>query len=218
MWYLMVMNELVQQKIEAFFRKFTFIKFKRGDVFYRPNDPVIDIFFIKEGFVKQYIFSENGEGLTINIFRPNSFFPIMLVLANQPNKYFFEAQTNISTFRVPTKKVVEFLEENPDVLLDLTKRFSAAILGLSIRVEELSFHQASNRISSLLLYLAEKFGKTENGKTIINLSLTHQDLADWTSLTRETVSRQLEQLSKEGIIKSDRQFISILNKNKLHNS
>lgn len=212
------MDETVQKKVETFFSKFTPKSFKKGDVFLQPDDQVSNIFLIKEGLVKQYILSENGEELTINVFRPNSFFPIMLALANQPNKYFFEAQTNVSALRAPTKKVIEFLEENPDVLLDLTKRFSAAILGLSIRVEELSFHQASNRISSLLLYLAERFGEIKDSKIVIKLPLTHQDLASWTSLTRETVSRQLEQLSKEGIILYDRQSITILDKNRLLNS
>ena len=212
---LLVMNEPLQQKLEDFFSKFTYIKFRKGKLFYQPNDPITDIFFIKEGLVKQYILSENGEELTLNIFRPNSFFPIMLVLANQPNKYFFQAETDIVTFKAPTKEVLEFLEVNPDILLDLTKRFAAAILGLSIRVEELSFHQAQNRVYSLLLYLAEKFGETKNGKTVIKLLLTHQDLASWTSLTRETVSRQLEQLSKQGVINYSQQSITILDKNRL---
>ena len=212
------MNNEIVKKLDSFFNRYKSLSLKKGKTLYQPNDPIHSIYLLKQGLIKQYAISENGEELTINIFRPNSFFPIMLVLADQPNKYFFQAETDIVTFKAPTKEVLEFLEVNPDILLDLTKRFAAAILGLSIRVEELSFHQAQNRVYSLLLYLAEKFGETKNGKTVIKLLLTHQDLASWTSLTRETVSRQLEQLSKAGLINYNRHSITILDKDKLQNS
>jgi len=212
-----VNNEIVK-KLDSFFNRYKSLSLKKGKTLYQPNDPIHSIYLLKQGLIKQYAISENGEELTINVFRPNSFFPIMLVLANQPNKYFFQAKTDVAIFKAPTKEVLEFLKLNPDVLLDLAKRFSAAILGLSTRVEELSFYQAKNRVSSLLLYLAEKFGGTKNGKTVIKLLLTHQDLASWTSLTRETVSRQLEQLSKAGLINYNRHSITILDKDKLQNS
>ena len=212
------MDKTVQKKVTAFFSKFTPISFRKNGVFYQPDDLISEIFLIKEGLVKQSIISENGEELTINVFRPNSFFPIVLVLANQPNKYFFQAETDVLAFRAPVKEVSEFLQLNSDVLLDLTKRFSAAILGLSARLEELSFHQASNRISSLILYLADRFGEAKDSKTVIKLPLTHQDLASWTSLTRETISRQLEQLSKKGLISYNRHSITILDKDKLQDS
>lgn len=210
------MDPSVQKKVEDFFSKFTSKSFKKGTTLYRPDDPISEIFLIKNGLVRQYSISEGGEELIINIFRPFSFVPIMLILANQSNKYFFEAQTDVTAFMAPTEKVIEFLKQNPDVLLDLTKRFSAAIIGLTTRIEEISFNQASNRIASLLLYLAQKFGETKGKKITINLSLTHQDLASWTSLTRETTSRQLEYLSSLGIISYSRNSITILDKNKLN--
>ena len=209
------MNNEIVKKLDSFFNRYKSLSLKKGKTLYQPNDPIHSIYLLKQGLIKQYAISENGEELTINIFRPNSFFPIMLVLADQPNKYFFQAETDVAIFKAPTKEVLEFLRLNPVVLLDLAKRFSAAILGLSIRVEELSFHQAQNRVYSLLLYLAEKFGETKNGKTVIKLLLTHQDLASWTSLTRETVSRQLEQLSKQGVINYSQQSITIIDKNRL---
>ena len=211
-------NEIVK-KLDSFFNQYKSLSLKKGKALYQPNDPIHSIYLLKQGLIKQYAISENGEVLTINVFRPNSFFPIMLILANQPNKYFFQAETDVLAFRAPTEEVMKFIIKNPDVLLDLTKRLSSAILGLSIRVEELSFNQASERISLLLLYLAERFGeKTKDSNLIIKLALTHQDLASWTSLTRETVSRQLEQLSKKGLISYNRHSITILDKDKLQDS
>lgn len=182
---------------------------------YRPDDPISNIYLLKTGLVRQYSITENGEEITINVFRPTSFLPIMLVLSGQPNKYFFEAQTDLFVFAAPFEKVLEFLQKEPTVLFDLTKRFAAAIGGLSTRVEELSFSGSKNRISSLILYLADKFGVTEGEKIIINLPLTHKDLATWVNLTRETTSRQLEKLTKEGTISYDHHIVTIKDLNKL---
>ena len=209
------MEPQVLEKLNSFFSQYKPLTIKKGKILYQPDDQILNIYLLKEGLVRQYSISEKGDEVTINVFRPYSFFPIMLILANQSNNYFFEAQTDITAFRAPAEKVIEFLKSEPEVLFDLTKRFSAAITGLSKRIEELSFDQASNRIASLLLYLAQRFGEQNDGEIIINLPLTHQDLASWTSLTRETASRQLKNLSSLGIISYNRQSITILDKNRL---
>jgi CRP/FNR family transcriptional regulator len=65
----------------------------------------------------------------------------------------------------------------------------------------LNFHNASDRIKMLLLMLAETVGeKTERG-TILNIKLIHQDIADMTGLTRETVTRVLDKWRRSGEIR-----------------
>lgn len=204
------MESKVSEKLNSFFSQYKLLKLKKGKIIYQPDDPISDIYLLKEGLVRQYSISKNGDEVTINVFRPISFLPIMLILSNQPNKYFFEAQTDLEVFGAPFEKVLEFLQKEPTVLFDLTKRFAAAIGGLTTRIEELSFNEARDHVTSLLLYLADRFGKTEDQKITINLPLTHQDLASWTSLTRETTSRQLEKLVKESVISFNHKYITIL--------
>lgn len=208
-------NTQIIKKLDSFFSQFKPLKIKKDKVLYQPDDPISNIYFLKTGLIRQYSISEDGEEVTINIFRPNSFLPIMLILSNKPNKYFFEAQTNLEVFEAPFQKVLEFLQKEPTVLFDLTRRFAAAIGGLTTRIEELSFRQSEERIKSLLNYLAEKFGKNDKNGLLINLPLTHKDIATWVNLTRETTSRQLENLTKEGIISFNHQYITILNQKRL---
>ena len=42
-----------------------------------------------------------------------------------------------------------------------------------------------------------------NGKVIIPMKLTHEELADMTGVTRETVTRALKELRRDGIIDLD---------------
>ena len=149
-----------------------------------------------------YAVSDDGGEVTLHIFRPQSFFPIMLSLSEAYDKYYFEALEKTETLKAPVEKVIEFLKSDQEVLFDLTTRFSNAMSGLTLRIETMAFEDAYSRIASLLFYLCEKFGEVREDKTIINMTLQHDDIANWVGLRRETVSRQFEKMQKEKIVEN----------------
>ena len=70
------------------------------------------------------------------------------------------------------------------------------------RIQLLNFNNASQRVKMLLLMLSETYG-TKNPRgtgTVLNIKLIHQDIADMTGLTRETVTRVLDKWQKSGEI------------------
>jgi CRP-like cAMP-binding protein len=52
----------------------------------------------------------------------------------------------------------------------------------------------------LLGWLAQKFGREMNKGQLIDVRLTHQDLADLLASSRVTITRTLSQLEQQGII------------------
>ena len=161
------------------------------------------------------VLTSNGEEITIHIFRPGSFFPMMLAISNTPNRYYFQALTNTKVKISPQHKVIEFVKKEKKPLFDLTVRFAKGLDGLSSRLESLLGKKALDRITSLLLYLSDRFGKETNEGIKINLPLSHQEIAKWVGLERETVSRQMKALNKDGLISYKRQKITITNFNGL---
>ncbi|MGI5835383.1 MAG: Crp/Fnr family transcriptional regulator [Chloroflexota bacterium] len=69
---------------------------------------------------------------------------------------------------------------------------------------------ASSRVATFLLESAKAIGK-QQGSSTINLSFSHQELADFLGMTRETVTRILARLSRSGIIATDRNRVTVLN-------
>lgn len=211
------MNRVVQRKVNSFFGKSLLQHLKQGQVIIRADQPISHIYFLKQGYVKQHVISEDGEEIAIHIFKPNSFFPMMLATVNKPNKYFFEAITEVKIYKTLAQDVIEFVKNEPVVLFDLTKRFAEGLNGLAQRIENLSTENAYKRIISLLLYLGSKFGQKDKKKVLIILSLTHKDMASWVNLTRETTSRQIEKLIRNGLISQNQKFFTIENHQKLKN-
>lgn len=205
-----IMNP-VQKKVETFFSQFPALSFSSKKIVLHPDDPITSIYYIKDGSVRMYAISEDGEEITLHVFQPTSFFPIMLDLNSTPNMYYFEANEQTNVFRAPTQNVITFLESEPDVLFDLTKRFAAGINGLLLRIEKYSTSDSKTKLVQLLLYLASKFGKKNENGIDIELTLRHEDIAHWTGTSRETVSRNLEKLAQQGVIHLQKNRITIRN-------
>ncbi len=211
------MESRSRKKIEDFFSDTETIRYKKGEVLIRADDSIHWIFYLKNGYVRQYSITKDGQETTVHIFRPASYFPVMIVFAKVNNPFNFEALSDIEIKRKPVDEVLEFIKNEPDVLFDLTTRFARGLFGLSLRVENLSFENAYKRLVLFMLYLAENFSlpsKKINNVTI-GLKLTHSHIASYIGTSRETTSKEIEKLAKSGAVGKNGQFIVIKNVKKL---
>lgn len=209
------MDDVVKQKLETFFSQFTPTNFEIGEIIIRPDKEISHIFLIKKGLVRMYVITEEGLEVTIHIFRPISFFPMMLSLNSKSNKYYFEAMDHVETIKAPAEQVVSFIKTDHEVLLDLTSRFANALTGLMTRIEQLVAQGSYSKIISLLLYFSQVRGENKDNKIFIDLKYSHDDIAAWVGVARETVSRQMEKLEKKGLISHKNHLIVIEDMEKL---
>lgn len=184
-----ITTKAVSKKLDRFFKHYPTATYKAGDVIIQPAETIDTISYVTKGCVRAYTLSKDGQELTLHIARARSYFPIMFALASLPNRYYWQAVSPVSVQKAPLKDVLAFVEQDPAILLDLTKRFAGGICGLLLRIEDLTFKSSHEKVVSILSYLE----KTYNGHD----KLTHSDLAAWTGLTRETVTRQMQIFKKK---------------------
>ncbi|MBO9609578.1 MAG: winged helix-turn-helix domain-containing protein [Paenibacillaceae bacterium] len=65
-------------------------------------------------------------------------------------------------------------------------------------------HDLKGRVVHLLSTLSAKFGIIRDGYAMIDLPLSHQEIANMLGVTREAVSGIMGELAKEGVIKTSR--------------
>lgn len=202
------MNPAIHAKIDQFFQDYPRVRLYKGQSIMAAEKDSPDIFWIEQGIIRMYQITDDGDELTLHLFRAPSFFPMMTYLSHRPTNYYFQAVDEVIARKAPGKAVEQLLKQNNDVLFDLTTRFANGITGLLLRIEELAAPHAQQRLTSLLLYLAQTFGHEHEGHIIIDLRLSHDDLAAWIGSARETVSRQMEKLEKDGVLaKQNRQLV-----------
>lgn len=186
--------------LDTFFSAFTKLRYKRGEVIVRAEDPPPGIFYLTQGFVRQVNVTETGEMLVMHVFKPGSFFPMTWAINDTPNRYTFEAMTPVELFRAPRAEVMQMMKIHPEVLYDLTSRLLCGASGLLKRMEDLVLESAYIKTVKLLIYYCSNFAETDpQGKGIV-LHLTHREIAAWIGSTRETASLQVEELLRKELI------------------
>lgn len=205
------MKGLPLHGIDSFFAGYKPRIFRRHEIILRAGDPPIGIFYLKRGYVRVYSISKVGEEVTLIIFKSGDFFPITWAINNAPNDYYCEAMTPCVLLRAPREEFVKFIKNNPDAAFELTNRTLVRLAGLLRRMEYLVFGNAGNKVASILLICAERFGKKDGEGVIIEVPLTHSDIASLVGLSRETASIEMKKLEDRGLIGHSGRLLEVLN-------
>ncbi len=204
-----------QQKLEQFFSQFKRFHYKRNEVIIRPDDIPSGVFYLKKGYVKLYTLSESGQELILIIFKPGNFFPMIWTFEDVIPTQYCETMTSVELYRTSKEKFKEFVQENPEVLWDVTGKILIRLLGLLERMEYMVFGNAHQKVASILAICAERFGVKKGREVIVKVPLTHRDIASLIGLTRETTSIELKKLQQLKIISKKEGLFSVTNIEKL---
>ena len=197
--------------LDIFFAKFKPLRYKKGEVIFRAGDQPPGIFYLKSGYVRVYSFSRSGEELTLIIFRPGDIFPVSWAINHAPSGYFVESITNAELWRVSREQFLEYVRDKPEILFELIRRMMERFLALMGRMEHLVFGNARSKVASILLICTERFGRRVDKVTVIDVPLTHNDIATLVGLSRETVSIEMKKLEKKGYVASRRRLLVVKN-------
>ncbi len=183
---------------------------------YFAHDPSNSIFFLKKGRVKLTRTSQDGKQMTIALINPGEVFGEMSILdAGQRTDYAI-AMDNCLICAISKQDFREFVEKNPGLNLKITKLIGFRLKKYSERIEDLVFKDATQRVVSFLLSLAEEQGKVVGEEIFVKPFLTHQDIAEITACSRQTVNSILTDLREKGVINFDRKKLIIKDKSELN--
>ncbi|HSX29262.1 MAG TPA: Crp/Fnr family transcriptional regulator [Candidatus Saccharimonadales bacterium] len=201
-------EQSASEKVAAFFSNYPLRTYPEGQILIHAGDQPQAILYIASGKVRQYDISYRGDDVVVNIFKEGAFLPMLWAMTEAENRYFFAAETELQVHMAPKDDVVAFMHENPDVVYDLLTRLYRGLDGLLGRLSHLMAGSAKSRLMYELLIESRRFGKRADDGTV-SLSITEADLAARAGLSRETVSRELQKIRRDGLVSIDRASIVI---------
>ncbi len=152
------------------------------------------LWLLKTGVVRTLTILEDGNSIILGLWGPGDVVGRVLPKANP---YQIECLTPVKATLLPTHR---WHEATQAMILHVQR--SGELM------EILHCRNAASSLLRLLSWLAKRFGQEVEQGQLIDLRLTHQDIADLIGLTRVTVIRLLSDLEKQGIIQRvQRQFI-----------
>lgn len=181
------------KKLYKFFSKFELAHFKKGETFLRSGDLPQGIYYLKTGYVRLYSLSPQGKELTLVIYKPGEFFPVVFTFTARASIYYFETLSEATMYKAPREKFMQFINENQDIFTQVTlhiiERFETSLK----RMESLTFGNVNSRLASVILIYTKRFGvKYGRGNIRIPIPFTHQDLANLVGTARESVSHEIK--------------------------
>lgn len=200
---------------DEFFKQADKLHFKKGDVILRPDDTPEGLYYVEEGFVRVYSFTEWGEEKLHLIFQRGEMFPIFWTFDKVPLTKYYEAFTDVAVRCVPTDKFIAFLKSDTSIIYQFMNNIVKVLEVYSSRIDNLEYTNANARFVSRLIYLAKRFGEKREDAIVIRVPITHRDIASSIAMTRETASRVFSKLVDQRIIGYENHLIVIYDMKKL---
>jgi CRP-like cAMP-binding protein len=177
---------------------------KNRPLLYQGEIPTM-AFYIKSGIVKLYNITADGEERIVGYENDGGLMPIeWLFSRSQVALYYYDTFTDCEIIRIPKDELVETLKHNQPAALAYLDRSLAMLMGSTIHLHALQQPKARQKLLYIMQYLVLRFGKEINkDKQIIELRLTHQEIANIIGITRETVSTEISKLVKEDVLAID---------------
>lgn len=163
------------------------------------------LYVIESGKVKAIINDEEGKEITLNMHGPGEYFGELSLIDGEPRSATIMTKERTKFVVIMRDNFKKMLLSNSEMSFNFLKGLTKLLRQTTHKVENFAFLDVYGRIRKVLHDLA----KPQGDKFIIEEKLTHQEIANFISSSREMVSKILKELSDGGYISIDKKQITI---------
>lgn len=189
--------------------------FKKGDYIYLPEELSDKMFFLTDGRVKIGNYSDTGKEITKAILTQGEVFGELSIIGEEKRRDFALAMEDTETCVVSVDEMKGLMKEHSALNLFMMKIMGSRVLQMEQRLESLVFKDSRTRIVEFLKELAERKGQRVGYEMLIRKFLTHQEIANLTATSRQTVTTVLNELRNKNILTFNRKRLLIRDMEKL---
>tara|TARA_R110002110_G_scaffold85816_3_gene223647 strand:+ start:23012 stop:23710 length:699 start_codon:yes stop_codon:yes gene_type:complete len=189
---------------------------------YTTNDTIIDretesrdVYFIVEGRVRVVNFSISGREITFDEMEPGGVFGELAALDGMPRSAAVVALTDTLVASISPDTFLNLLRDHPDLAIGVMQELAKIVRTSTERIMDLSTLGAHNRVHSEILREARAHAEEDANTARISPIPVHADIAARVSTTRETVARVLSDLTRQGLLKREKDALAILDLERL---
>lgn len=190
-------------------------KYSKKEPIYLQGDRGEQVYLLKSGRVKISKLSAEGKELILTMLGPGEVFGEMVLIDDSPTGTIAEAMEETHICVINRRDFEALLTQKPELALRITKLIGLRRRELETKIEDLIFRDVHSRLAHLLLLLTEEHGVKKDRGILVDIKLTHYEIASLIGSTRETTTFCLNDFKKEGLIDFDRRKILILNETEL---
>ncbi len=183
--------------------------FKKNEYIYLSQTLPSDIFVIQKGRVKIGSHQEGPKEIIKNVLQKGAFFGELSMIGS-PNRIHFSMAMEDTTLYVLSKETFQQLIKNhPSLVSFLLKELGKRLVDMEDRLESLVFRNSRSRVIDFLSTQVRKRGQRVGYEMLVRGFFTHQEIANLTATSRQTVTTVLNELRSKNILTSNRRRLLI---------
>ncbi len=211
----MPINPHLPPPLKDFLSNGTHLSYSKGQIIIRPEDEPSGVFYIESGYVKTYSINKYGTQNLHLIRKAGEFFPFIWVFTKENRDVYYEAMVDSVLYRVARSEFLKFIENDPVVMRYLLDQAVEMYRIHSERLYNLQFPTAKERVVYRLITLSNRFGEKHKKGVRICVPIRRSDIAASLKMSRETATRIMSKLEKQGYIGFEKPYVLILEMEKL---
>lgn len=170
-------------------------KYPKNAIVVTEGERSDSLYVILAGRVKVFVSDEHGKELVLNVLGPGEYFG-EFALDEGPRSASVATLEPCEVAVIANQMVWGFLAVHPEAAAQLIRGLIARLRRATESLKDLALLDVYGRVAKLLLELA----RDADGALVIDERLTHQDIADRVSASREMVGRILKDLETGGYV------------------
>jgi len=191
---------LSQEEIEHVDRLITRKRFSKDQIVLFEEDTANYMYLVYSGKVRVVKLNDEGREQIITIHKKNDFFGEMALLDGKTSPATVIAHEDAVIGLLSKSDFEIYLLSHETIRRKIIDLLCSRLRDSWAMIKILSFDNAEHRVMAVLDRLQELYGVFDDRGVIINVKLTHQQIASYASVARETVTRVLNRLEKEEVI------------------
>jgi len=187
------------------------VNFKKGEIIVKQGAPMSHVISFTSGIAKVYIEGSANRNLVLRFIKPTNFLGAPGIFANQIHYSTVCAVEESSVCFIDIdifKQVISMNTKFAEQFMELISWNGIFNYERFICLTQKNTH---GRLADSLIYLHEQIFNERD----YQISISRQDMAELTGMSKDSVIRTLKELYEEGVIKIDKQYIRIVEMDKL---
>lgn len=200
-----------REELESLSENRTQITYLKGETIFKQGAFAPHVLFIQSGLIRVYLQTGRHKVQNLWISKSGDFLAFSSLFGERTYSYSAVAITDAELLMINKESLRNLLQTNPEFGFRITSKNIHSEKHLMDLVASLSYKQMRGKLATALLYLNSDLLVGEQVFTY----LTRQDIADFASISVESVIKFLKEFQTEGILLLEGKKIIIEDEQKL---
>jgi CRP-like cAMP-binding protein len=188
---------------------------QQGTALFHQGDAPDQLLQVISGLVRMTQISAEGTQTTLRIMRSGDLLGCVAVLQQFPYPATARAIEDTIVLSWRSAALLDLIGKHPPITDNILRIVGARTRDMLQRVGDMSGKNVERRVAAALLRLAAQAGVKTTDGIKIHFPVTRDDLAEMAGLTYFTISRTLSVWQKQGLVRSGRQRMTVLDADRL---